>query len=154
VGSNIRFRYSYSGSGWSVRLVDPTKTEPKRDARRTRRLALVLGASALVCVVAGLAIFSRRAPQLEQPSVAKGSDQDLIVPPPVIPADMVGSIPGLARLAPVTPEPQASAEFSRPEPQPTGETVHPSSREDTDGEIRCRPSPARRCNPPGGPTSS
>jgi hypothetical protein len=128
VGSNIRFRYSYSGSGWSVRLVDPAKTEPKRDARRIRPFALVVGASALVCVVAGFAILSQRAPQLDQPAVAKANRENFIVPSPVIPADMVGSIPGMALVAPATPEPKAAAEFSRPEPEPTGETVNPSPR--------------------------
>ena len=127
MGSNVRFRYSYSGSGWSVRLIDPVKTEPKRDVRRTRRLALVLGASALVCVFVGLTIFSRRAPQPEQPSVVKESPQDFTVSSPVVPTDMVGSIPGLALLAPAAPEPKASAESSRPEPQPLEGTAHPSS---------------------------
>jgi Protein of unknown function (DUF2914) len=129
VGSNARFRYSYSGSGWSVRLVDPAKTEPKRDARQIRPFALVVGACALVCIVAGFAILSQRAPQLDQPPAAKASREDFIVPSPVIPADMVGSIPGMALVAPATPEPNAAAEFSPPEPEPTGETVNPSPRE-------------------------
>jgi hypothetical protein len=127
VGSNIRFRYSYSGSGWSVRSIDPENAEPKRDARRTRRFALVFGAFALVCVVVGSTIFARRAPQLEQPSVATASGRDFVVSSPIIPANKVGSIPGLAPPAPATPEMKESAEFSRPQPAPTGESVRPSS---------------------------
>src|SRR5512132_3718133 len=116
VGSNIRFRYSYSGSGWSVRSIDPENAEPKRDARRTRRFALVFGAFALVCVVVGSTIFARRAPQLEQPSVATASGRDFVVSSPIIPATQVGSIPGLAPPAPATPEMNESADASRAQP--------------------------------------
>jgi hypothetical protein len=128
VDSNARFRYSYTGSGWSVRSIDPEKAEPKRDARRTPRLAVVFGAFAVVCVVAGSVIFARRAPQLEQPpSVATANRPDFIVSSPVIPANKVGSIPGLAAPAPATPETRESVEVSRPQPEPTGEGVRPSS---------------------------
>ena len=129
MGSNMRFRYSYSGSGWSVRLVDPVKAEPKRTVRHARRLALILGATALVCVFVGVTLFSQRAPQPQPASVVNESRQDIVNSPPVIPADRVGSIPGLALLAPVVPEPQASAEFSPPEPQPMAEAPHSSSGE-------------------------
>jgi hypothetical protein len=127
VGSNIRFRYSYSGSGWSVRLIDPAKTEPKRNARRLRPFALVLGASALVCIVAGFVILSQRPTQPDQAAVEKASREDFAVPSPLIPADMVGSIPGIAPAGPATPEPKAFAEFSQPEPQPTEEAARPSA---------------------------
>jgi hypothetical protein len=128
VDSNVRFRYSYTGSGWSVRSIDPEKAEPKRDARRTRRFAVVSGAFALVCVVAGSVIFARRAPQPEQPpSVETASRPDFIVSSPVIPANKVGSIPGLTAPAPATPETREPVEVSRPQPEPTGESVRPSS---------------------------
>ena len=127
MSSNIRFRYSYSGSGWSVRSIDPENAEPKRDARRTRRFALVFGAFALVCVVVGSTIFARRAPQLEPPSVATASHRDFVVSSPIIPANKVGSIPGLAPPAPATPGTKESVEFPRPQPEPTGESVRPSS---------------------------
>jgi hypothetical protein len=129
VGSNIRFRYSYSGSGWSVRLIDPAKTEPKRDARRLRPLAVVLGASALVCIVAGFAILSQRLTRTDQTAVEKVSREEFIVPSPVMPADMVGSIPGIAPTATVTPEPEAATVSSPPEPQPIAEAARPSPAE-------------------------
>lgn len=129
MGSNIRFRYSYSGSGWSVRLIDPAKTEPKRDARRLRPLAVVLGASALVCIVAGFAILSQRLTRTDEAAVEKASREEFIVPSPVMPADMVGSIPGMAPTATVRPEPEAAVESSSPEPQPMEEAARPRPAE-------------------------
>jgi hypothetical protein len=61
---NIRVRYSSSGAGWPVRTINPAKTEPKKDSRRVRPFALVLGGAAIVCILAGVAVFSQRAPQL------------------------------------------------------------------------------------------
>ena len=153
VDSNARFRYSYTGSGWSVRSIDPEKAEPKRDARRTPRLAVVFGAFALVCVVAGSVIFARRAPQLEQPpSVATANRPDFIVSSPVIPANKVGSIPGLAAPAPATPE----TKIRRGLPPAAG-TDRGRRASELRGHIdgrRCLPSPAGQGHSAGGPAPS
>jgi DUF2914 family protein len=54
--SGTRVRYSYSGSGWSMQTIDPASSEPKRDARRLRPVALSVGA-AVVCIAISLIIL-------------------------------------------------------------------------------------------------
>jgi Protein of unknown function (DUF2914) len=118
--SDIRVRYSYSGSGWSMRTIDPATGEPRREARRLRPIAWSIGA-VLVCIVISLAIFfllsrqpervagvaSRGEPPALQPPAAKpetvASARDLVAPNPVtlpfasIPAEpkAIAEIPGL-----------------------------------------------------------
>ena len=113
---NIRVRYSYSGAGWSVRTINPAKTEPKKDSRRVRPFALVLGGAGIVCILAGVAVFSQRAPQLQgrplgREDFASTSAEPIVVSP----------IP-----APVAPvEPSAPAAPLVPVPQSVEEAVHP-----------------------------
>jgi Protein of unknown function (DUF2914) len=126
LGSDIRVRYSYSGSGWSVQTINPGKTEPKRTVRRLRPFVLVSGAFVLLCLAAGFAILSQRAPKPDQSAAATLSREDIAVPSPVVPPSTVGSIPGLVAVPPAPPEPETATEFSTPEPQPTEEAARSS----------------------------
>jgi type IV secretory pathway VirB10-like protein len=126
VGSDIRVRYSYSGSGWSVQTINPDKTEPKRTVRRSRPFVLVSGAFILLCLAAGFAILSQRAPKPDQSAAGAPSREDIAAPSSVVPPETVGSIPGLVSVPPAPPEPETATEFSTPEPQPMEEAARPS----------------------------
>ena len=125
--TGTRVRYSYSGSGWSMRTIDPVSSEPNRGARRLRPLALSIGA-AIVCVAISLAILFL---QLRQPDRAAGVASPGEAPAAQLPAIVPEtSAPPRERLAPdpvmppatVLPsEPEAPADISRPLSQASDE---------------------------------
>ena len=123
--SNIRVRYSYSGAGWSVRTIDPAKTEPKKDSRRVRPLASALGGAAIVCILASVAGFSQRAPQPE----GRPLGREDFATSPGIQTEAIGSIQGPIVVSPI-PAPVASVDPSAPATrllpvsQPVKEAVH------------------------------
>jgi Protein of unknown function (DUF2914) len=144
VGSTgTRVRYSYSGSGWSMRTIDPVSSEPNRGARRLRPLALSIGA-AIVCVAIGLVVLFLLLRQPDRAAgVASRGGAPAVQLPAIVPET---SAPPRERLAPepVMPpatilpsEPETPVEISRPLSQPSGEA----------GYLAPPPSPATASKP-------
>jgi Putative peptidoglycan binding domain len=124
--SNIRVRYSYSGAGWSVRTIDPAKTEPKKDSRRVRPFASALGGAAIICILAGVAGFSQRAPQPEGRPLGR---EDFAFSSPGIQTEAIESNQEPIVVSPI-PAPVASVDPSAPATRllpvsrPVKEAVH------------------------------
>ena len=128
--SSIRIRHSYSGSGWSVRTIGPEKAEPKKESRRLRPFAWVLGGAITVSILGGVAILSQLALQPDRPESRPFSREEFGLSSPAIQTEATGSIEEPIVVspipAPVAPlEPSAPAAPLLPVPQPMEEAVHP-----------------------------
>ena len=129
--SSIRIRHSYSGSGWSVRTIGPEKAEPKKESRRLRPFAWVLGGAIIVSILGGggVAILSQRAPQPDRPESRPLSHGEFGLSSPGIQTEATGSIeepivvsPIPAPVAPVEPSAPAAPLVQVPQSE---EAVHP-----------------------------
>ena len=127
---SIRVRHSYSGSGWSVRTVGPEKAEPKKESRRLRPFAWVLGGAIIVSILGGVAILSQRAPQPHRSESRPFSREEFGLSSPGIQTEATGSIEEPIVVSPI-PAPVAPVETSAPAtpllpvPPPVEEAVHP-----------------------------
>jgi hypothetical protein len=127
---SMRVRHSYSGSGWSVRTVGPEKAEPKKESRRLRPFAWVLGGAIIVSILGGVAVLSQRAPQPDRSESRSFSREEFGLSSPGIQTEATGSIEEPIVVSPI-PAPVAPVETSAPAtpllpvPPPVEEAVHP-----------------------------
>ena len=125
--TGTRVRYSYSGSGWSMRTIDPVSSEPKMSARRLRPLALGIGA-VIVCVVISLVILFLLSRQPDRPAgvtsrgEAPAVQLSAIVPETSAPPrERLGPEPVMPPATVLPSEGETPVEISRPMSQPSGE---------------------------------
>lgn len=125
--TGTRVRYSYSGSGWSMRTIDPVSSESNRGARRLRPLALSIGA-AIVCAAISLIILFLL---LRQPDRAAGvvsrGEAPAVQLPAIVPEtsapprERLGPDPVMPPATVLPPGPEAPVDISRPLSQASDE---------------------------------
>ncbi len=126
MGSDTRVRYSYSGSGWSMRTIDPATSEPVEKTSRLRPLAWSIGA-AVVCFGIILAILSLLMRQPDRPATPPPGETAAVQSPVpareiVTPAQRQSAPGELTPPAAVLPsEPATLPESREPASEPSGE---------------------------------
>ena len=125
--TGTRVRYSYSGSGWSMRTIDPVSSESNRGARRLRPLALSIGA-AIVCAAISLIILFLLLRQPDRAAgVASRGEAPAVQLPAIVPEtsapprERLGPDPVMPPATVLPPGPEAPVDISRPLSQASDE---------------------------------